>query len=97
LAIVIFGGWHPVRVALGCYLFGALQVAAVQLQGVEFLSANFPGLSQVLPIAPFPLMIVALLVVYSSWFGKLSDRYPRSRGWLASEAPAAIGTVFERE
>ena len=56
LAIVIFGGWHPVRVALGCYLFGALQVAAVQLQGVEFLNTNFPGLSQVLPIAPFPLM-----------------------------------------
>ncbi len=97
LAIVIFGGWHPVRVALGCYLFGALQVAAVQLQGIEFLNTNFPGLSQVLPIAPFPLMIVALLVVYSSWFGKLSDRFPRSRALLASEAPAAIGTVFERE
>ena len=97
LAIVIFGGWHPVRVALGCYLFGALQVAAVQLQGVEFLNTNFPGLSQVLPIAPFPLMIVALLVVYSSWFAKLSDRFPRSRALLASEAPAAIGTVFERE
>ncbi|MCZ6461154.1 MAG: ABC transporter permease [Actinobacteria bacterium] len=91
LAIVIFGGWHPLRVALGCYLFGALQIVALQLQDV------LPGLSQVLPIAPFPLMILALVVVYSSWFGRLSDRYPRSRGLLASEAPAAIGTVFERE
>ncbi len=91
LAIVIFGGWHPLRVALGCYLFGALQIVALQLQDV------LPGLSQVLPIAPFPLMILALVVVYSSWFGRLSDRFPRSRGLLASEAPAAIGTVFERE
>ena len=80
LAIVIFGGWHPLRVALGCYLFGALQVAAVQLQGVEFLNTNFPGLSQVLPIAPFPLMIVALVLVYSSWFGKLSDSVPAVAG-----------------
>jgi simple sugar transport system permease protein len=91
LAIVIFGGWHPLRVAFGCYLFGALQVAAFQLQDV------FPGVAQVLPIAPFPLMILALVVVYSASFGKLSDRYPRARNLFASEAPAAIGTVFERE
>jgi general nucleoside transport system permease protein len=91
LAIVIFGGWHPLRVAVGCYLFGALQVAAFRLQDV------FPNLSQVLPIVPFPLMIVALVVVYSTWFGKLGNRWPRSRGLLASEAPGALGTVFERE
>ena len=91
LAIVIFGGWHPFRVALGCYLFGALQVAAFQLQDV------FPNLAQVLPIAPFPLMIIALVIVYSGWFAKLGDRWPRSRNLLASEAPGAIGTVFERE
>jgi simple sugar transport system permease protein len=91
LAIVIFGGWHPLRVALGCYLFGALQVAAFQLQDV------FPDVAQVLPTAPFPLMILALVVVYSSWFGRLGDRFPRSRGLLASEAPGAIGTVFERD
>ena len=91
LAIVIFGGWHPLRVAFGCYFFGALQVVALQLQDV------FPGLSQVLPIAPFPLMIVALVVVYSSSFGRLSDRYPKARNLFASAAPSAIGTVFERE
>ncbi len=91
LAIVIFGGWHPLRVALGCYLFGALQVAALKLQNV------IPDFAQVLPTAPFPLMILALVVVYSSWFGRLADRFPRSRRLLASEAPSAIGTVFERE
>ena len=77
--------------ALGCYLFGALQQVALQLQDV------IPDFSQVLPIAPFPLMILALVVVYSAWFGRLGDRFPRSRGLLASEAPGAIGTVFERE
>ncbi len=91
LAIVIFGGWHPLRVAFGAYLFGALQVAAFQLQGVV------PGLAQVLPIAPFPLMILALLVVYSDAFRRLGDRLPRLRNLLGSEAPAAIGRVFERE
>ncbi len=89
LAIVIFGGWHPFRVALGCYLFGGLQVLAFQLQDV------LPGLSQVLPIAPFPLMILALVIVYRDWFRRVGDRFPALRGVLASEPPAAIGTVFE--
>lgn len=91
LAIVIFGGWHPVRVAFGCYLFGALQVAAFQLQDV------FPQFAQVLPILPFPLMILALVVVYTDWFRHLGDRWPRLRGILAAEPPSAIGTIFERE
>jgi len=91
LAIVIFGGWHPIRVAVGCYLFGALQVIAFQLQDVV------PGVAQVLPIAPFPLMILALVVVYTDWFRRLGDRYPRMRGVLASEPPSAIGTTFVRD
>jgi simple sugar transport system permease protein len=91
LAMVIFGGWHPLRVALGAYLFGALQVLAFQLQDV------FPGVSQVLPVAPFPLMILALVFVYSDWFTKLGDRFPRMRNLLGSEAPAGLGQVFERE
>jgi ABC-type uncharacterized transport system permease subunit len=91
LAMVIFGGWHPLRVALGAYMFGALQVLAFQLQDV------FPGVSQVLPVAPFPLMILALVFVYSDWFTKLGDRFPRMRNLLGSEAPAGLGQVFERE
>lgn len=91
LAMVIFGGWHPVRVAVGCYLFGGLQVLAFQLQDV------FPGLAQVLPVAPFPLMILALVFVYSDWFKSLGDRFPRMRNLLGSEAPGGLGQVFERE
>ena len=58
LAIVIFGAWNPVRVALGAYLFGLLQWLSVVLQ------PNIQGIpSQVLQVAPFPLMILTLLLV----------------------------------
>lgn len=90
LAIVIFGGWHPVRVALGCYLFGALQVVALKLQPV------FPGLSQVLPILPFPTMILTLVVINRPGFRALGDRFASLRKFLASEPPAALGTNFEQ-
>lgn len=91
LAIVIFGGWHPVRVAFGAYLFGALQVLALKLQPV------LPNLSQVLSILPFPLMIFTLLLVSSDSIGRLLDRWPTVRGVLRSEPPSALGTHFEQE
>jgi len=91
LAIVIFGGWHPVRVAFGAYLFGALQVLALKLQPV------LPNLSQVLSILPFPLMIFTLLLVSSDSLGRLLDRWPTVRGVLRSEPPSALGTHFEQE
>lgn len=90
LAIVIFGGWHPIRVALGCYLFGALQVVALKLQPV------FPGLSQVLPILPFPTMILTLVIINRPGFRALGDRFVSLRKFLASEPPAALGTNFEQ-
>ncbi|AXV07962.1 Nucleoside ABC transporter, permease protein 2 [Euzebya pacifica] len=91
LAIVIFGGWDPVRAALGCYLFGALQVLALQLQPV------FPGVSQILPIIPFPLMILTLVVVNHSTFRTLTDRRPGLRWILRNDPPAALGTAFQPE
>lgn len=58
LAIVIFGGWNPWRVALGCYLFGLLQVVSTRFQPL------WPMLpTQVFQVAPFVLMIAVLLVV----------------------------------
>jgi simple sugar transport system permease protein len=58
LAIVIFGGWHPVKVALGALLFAFLQVFGISLQ------ARWPGIpAQVFQVAPFPLMIFALVLV----------------------------------
>jgi ABC-type uncharacterized transport system permease subunit len=91
LAIVIFGGWNPVRVALGAYLFGALQTVALKLQPV------FPGLSQVLPLLPFVLMIFALVLVYLQVVRDLADRHPILRRILSAEPPSALGTAFHRE
>jgi len=91
LAIVIFGGWHPVRAATGAYLFGALSIVALKLQ------PQLPDLSQILPITPFALMIFALLLVSQDWSRRLADRYPRWRRLLSGDPPTAIGTAFWRD
>jgi simple sugar transport system permease protein len=91
LAIVIFGGWQPIRVAVGCYLFGALQVVALRLQ------SRLPGLAQILPSIPFPMMIFALLVVNSSGLRRALARSPRLSRWLLPDAPAALGRNFAAE
>ena len=58
LAITIFGGWNPLRAAFGAYLFALLQWLGLVLQ------PSLPGIpSQVLQVAPFPLMIMTLLFV----------------------------------
>ncbi len=89
LAIVIFGGWHPLRAAIGVLLFGALQAFALNLQ------PEFPSFSQVLPSIPFPAMILALVVVNWKTLLKWLDRYPWLRAILRSDPPTAIGTRFE--
>lgn len=88
LAIVIFGSWQPMRVAAGCYLFGALQVVALRLQPV------FPGVSQVLPAIPFPLMILSLVLVNSKSIRTIAQRLPRLGRVLLPEPPGALGTNF---
>jgi ABC-type uncharacterized transport system permease subunit len=89
LAIVIFGGWHPLRAAFGVLLFGALQAFALNLQ------PEYPSLSQVLPSIPFPAMILALVIVNWKALLKWLDRYPFLRSILRSDPPTAIGTRFE--
>jgi general nucleoside transport system permease protein len=55
LAIVIFGGWNPLRVALSCYLFSLLQSLASLAQ------STIPAVpTQVFSTAPFALMILLL-------------------------------------
>jgi ABC-type uncharacterized transport system permease subunit len=91
LAIVIFGGWQPVRAAVGAYLFAGLLTIA------QLLQEPFPELSQVLPTMPFPVMILTLVVIYSDWLRRLTDRFPTLRAMFAGEPPTAIGTVFEMD
>lgn len=91
LAIVIFGGWHPLRVAVGVLLFGFLQWLALDLQDV------FPDLTQVLPIMPFVLMILALVLVNADWLREWADKHPRWGNIVRGDAPSAIGTPYSPE
>ncbi len=91
LAIVIFGGWNPLRVAVGVLLFGFLQWLALDLQDV------FPDLTQVLPIMPFVLMILALVLVNADWLREWADRHPRWGSIIRGDAPSAIGTPYSPE
>lgn len=97
LAIVIFGGWHPFRVALGCYLFGFLRASATTLQPV------FPGVPvQVFPLLPFPLMILTLIVFNSNALARALALLPTPvrrglTGFLRSHPPAGLGRYFEQD
>jgi len=108
LALVIFGGWHPIRAALGAYLFSFLQVIGIYLQG---WLPSVP--TQVFQVAPFPLMIFTLLAI--SYAQKASDKglpaeADRRDGQIRSSAvlqkllrvltgnaPAALGRPFHPE
>ncbi|MFV9504959.1 MAG: ABC transporter permease [Oscillochloridaceae bacterium umkhey_bin13] len=102
LAIVIFGGWRPWRVALGCYLFAALEIVALRSQRSL---AGIP--TQVFQVAPFVLMIVVLALVNLAASPASQRRIaalPTALrrpvaavvGRLAAPAPAALGKPFER-
>jgi simple sugar transport system permease protein len=103
LAITIFGAWNPLRAAFGCYLFALLQWLGVVLQ------PSLPGVpSQVLQVAPFPLMILALLLVNignAEWVERMLAALPERPRHAAARVlrsmrvlpPAGLGVPFERE
>lgn len=97
LAIVIFGGWNPLRVAISCYLFGILQ----SLAGVA--QSTVPDVpTQVFTVAPFLLMILLLVLTSSQWLERLLKALPSPIDRTASELirstpPAALGKVFEQD
>jgi simple sugar transport system permease protein len=103
LSITIFGGWNPIRAAFGAYLFALLQWLGLVLQ------SSLPGIpSQVLQVAPFPLMILTLLLVnigdaewVQRWLAAMPEGIRRAavkvlRAMRASP-PAALGVPFESE
>jgi simple sugar transport system permease protein len=95
LAIVIFGGWHPIRGAVGAYVFGGLQSVG------SFAQSVFPNVpTQVFQTAPFALMIIALLLVSNETIDRFFSGSPFSRRvWqsLRGTPPGALGTTFEQE
>ncbi len=94
LAIVIFGGWYPLRVAIGAYLVRGLSVLATNLQGGGVVTLP-PSL---LNAVPWILMIVTLVLVSSGLLDRLPSRLrPFTASLLRSRPPSALGTVFEQE
>ncbi len=73
LAIVIFGGWSPWRVAAGSYLFGLLKALGSILQRNPAFAA-VP--TQIFSSAPFALMIFTLLLVSSEGVDRLLALLP---------------------
>ncbi len=103
LAIVIFGGWKPARTILGAYLFAFLQWLSLVLQSTM---PNIP--SQVLQVAPFPLMIFALLLVNvgrAEWVERELAAMPEKPRKVLSKIlralrtspPSSLGVPFENE
>ncbi|MDF1500397.1 MAG: ABC transporter permease [Anaerolineales bacterium] len=94
LAIVIFGGWSPIRGALGALLFGASKALATVLQ------RRFPEVSVVAFNAlPWVLMITVLTLVGSDVSERLILFAPRRfqsrlRHILRVRPPAALGKPF---
>jgi simple sugar transport system permease protein len=97
LAIVIFGGWSPVRGAFGALLFGATKALATIMQ------RTFPGVPVVVFGAlPWVLMISVLLLVGSDATERLIVIMPRRiqpalRSLLRVAPPMALGTRFGEE
>lgn len=97
LAIVIFGGWDPLRVALSCYLFGILQSLASVSQSIL---PEVP--TQVFTVAPFVLMIVFLVATSSRSLEGFLNRLPPPleraiSPWLRNAPPAALGKPFGQD
>lgn len=94
LAIVIFGGWSPIRGAIGSILFGATSSLASMLQ------RKFPEVSVVaFNTIPWILMIAVLLVSTSELTERFINLMPSAwrrplRRLLRVNAPMALGIPF---
>lgn len=96
LALVIFGGWHPVKAAAGAYLFAFLQVMGIHFQ--EWMP-SVP--SQVFQVAPFPLMIFTLLIMslaqkdFILRWAENKARFKKLLNFFSGMAPASLGKPYQ--
>jgi general nucleoside transport system permease protein len=97
LAIVIFGGWHPVRGAFGALLYGITKAIANVLQQTY---AGVPTV--VFNAVQWLLMLGVLLLVGSEFTRKLIPLMPRPlqgpvARFLRIAPPQALGRTFGQE
>jgi ABC-type uncharacterized transport system permease subunit len=78
LALVVFGGWLPWRVAGGALIFGAISYLVLYLQGLGGI--NIP--SQLLSTTPYLTTIIVLVII------------SRNRTLLRVNTPACLGQSF---
>ncbi len=95
LAIVIFGGWQPIRVAVGVYLVAALRTLVTAWQ-----SSVSSQLIQLINTLPWLLMIGTLFLVSGPYLERLLPYlppriHPLVRALLRAKPPAALGSNFE--
>jgi ABC-type uncharacterized transport system permease subunit len=97
LAIVIFGGWHPLRGALGAILYGATQALGTTLQ------QKLPQVPVVLfPSLQWLLMLAVLLLAGSKELQRVVDFAPPPLKRLLARSlriapPQALGKVFSED
>ncbi|MEJ2657435.1 MAG: ABC transporter permease [Desulfobacterales bacterium] len=98
LVLVIFGGWNPIKAAMGAYLFSFLQIIGIYCQ--QWLP-SVPA--QVFQVAPFPLMIFTLLVMSlaqkESVLSRAADN-PAMKSilsFLSGSIPTALGKPYRPE
>jgi len=99
LAIVIFGGWNPWRVAAGSYFFGLLKALGSILQRNPAFN-KVP--TQIFSSAPFALMIFALLLISSEGVDRLLALLPprlarRIDRTIRGRSPGGLGKPFVQE
>lgn len=97
LALVIFGGWNPLKVALGAYLFGITQSLLGKAQDVVTIIPT-----QVFPILPFVFMIVVLVISSGDLIDRLARLFPLNvrrtiLRALRTVPPNALGKPFEQD
>lgn len=95
LAMVIFGGWQPVRVMIGIYLVAALRAIVTGLQ-----SSVSPQVIELINALPWLLMVATLFLVSGPYLERLIKvlpprLHPVIRALLRAKPPAALGTNFE--
>lgn len=93
LAIVIFGGWSPIRGAIGAIFFGAAKALATILQ------QTYPVSAVAFNTIPWLLMIAVLVIVGSNLTERLISKLPQKmqrplRNLLRVEPPLALGKTF---
>ncbi len=98
LVLVIFGGWNPIKAAMGAYLFSFLQIIGIYCQG---WMPTVPA--QVFQVAPFPLMIFTLLVMslaqkesVLNW-AENNTRIKSILAFLSGGIPTALGKPFRQD